>query len=291
MKEAKRICFLGKGGIGKSVITANVSAALAKSGARVLQVGNDISLSSTLLLRKSAEITPALEEYRKNYVIKIADYILPTASGVYCLELGSLEPGVGCMARGINIMDEMLEHQGVIEALDLDYILYDIAGDTPCTGYILPMRDGIMQECIVVADNSFPGFATANSIVAGIARARKSNIPSVALLVNFADRYPARAQLDAYAKEIGAEVVGYLDYDPKIEYSELAGQTVLEAYPGSAAAAFFAALAQRLSDAARRAAIPVPLDRHHLLQWLAHWKQRSLAQKSGVIGVDDSRNI
>lgn len=291
MKEAKRICFLGKGGIGKSVITANVSAALAKSGARVLQVGNDISLSSTLLLRKSAEITPALEEYRKNYVIKIADYIVPTESGVYCLELGSLEPGVGCMARGINIIDEMLEHQGVIEALALDFILYDIAGDTPCTGYILPMRDGVMHECIVVADNSFPGFATANSIVAGIARARRDHTLSVALLVNFADRYPAKAQLDAYAREISAEVVGYLDYDLKIEYSELAGQTVLEAYPDSAAAAFFDTLAKRLSGTAMRAAAPVPLEREQLLQWLQHWKQRSLAQKSGIIGIDDSRNI
>ncbi|MEG2923919.1 MAG: AAA family ATPase, partial [Oscillospiraceae bacterium] len=48
---AERICFLGRGGSGKSTIAQNLSHALAKKGYHVLLVGNDLSLSSTVLLR------------------------------------------------------------------------------------------------------------------------------------------------------------------------------------------------------------------------------------------------
>ncbi len=291
MKRTKRICFLGKGGIGKSVITANVSAALAKQGYKVLQVGNDISLSSTLLLRGEAEVTPALEEYRKKYTIKIEEYIIKSPAGAYCLELGSLEPGVGCMARGIHIIDEMLESQGTIDNLGLDYILYDISGDIPCTGFILPMRDGVMQKCIVVTNSSIPALVTANSMIAGIVRASKQKLLPIGLLVNFADVYPARPQLTAYAEAIHLEEIAYLDYFQKIEHSELAGKTVLAAYPDSAATEMMMMLAKKIIEMKAAYSVPKPLERKELLKWLNQWKQRSLAQKSGIIGIDDSSNI
>ncbi|MEG1153252.1 MAG: hypothetical protein RSD61_01860, partial [Ruthenibacterium sp.] len=106
---AERICFLGRGGSGKSAVAQNLSHALAQKGYHVLLIGNDISLSSTLLLRGEMDIYPALEEYREKYEIDLHDYILATPSGVYCLELGSIDPGIGCMARGINLIDEMLD--------------------------------------------------------------------------------------------------------------------------------------------------------------------------------------
>ena len=98
---AQRICFLGRGGSGKS----NLGHALALKGYHVLLVGNDISLSSTVLLRGEADISPALEDYREHYEIDLNDYVIPTPSGVYCLELGSIDPGVGCLARGVTLID------------------------------------------------------------------------------------------------------------------------------------------------------------------------------------------
>ena len=97
---AQRICFLGRGGSGKSTVAQNLGHALALKGYHVLLVGNDISLSSTVLLRGEADISPALEDYREHYEIDLNDYVIPTPSGVYCLELGSIDPGVGCLARG-----------------------------------------------------------------------------------------------------------------------------------------------------------------------------------------------
>lgn len=290
MKDAKRICFLGKGGIGKSVITANLSTALARQGYKVLQIGNDISLNSTLLLRGELDITPVLEEYRKKYIIKMEEYIVKSPAGVYCLELGSLEPGGGCMARGIHIVDEMLESQKIIKKLDLDYILYDISGDIPCTGYILPMRDGVMQKCVVVTDSSFPAFVTANSIIAGIVHVSKNKSLPIALLVNYADVYPARAQLTEYAKAIELTDIVYLDYYQKIEHSELDGKTIFETYPDSTAGQALSDLAKKIIEIETNI-VPKPLVRQELLHWLNHWKKRYLAQQSGIIGVEDSSNI
>lgn len=287
---AKRICFLGKGGIGKSLIAVNISAALRKQGYQVLQIGNDISLNSTLSLRGAADAIPALEEYRKKYVIDLKDYIIKTPSGVYCLELGSLEPGCGCMARSIHIIDEMLVNQKILETLKIDYIIYDISGDIPCTGYILPMRDGVMQKCIIVTDGRFSAFATANSILAGIVHASKDKIMPVSLLINYADRYPARAQLTEYAETIGLQEISSLEYYQKLEHSELAGQTIFSAYPDSRASKAIEALACQLIQI-HADPMPKPLSRNDLLHWMQHWKKRYLAQQSGVIGVEDSSNI
>ena len=290
MKEAKKICFLGKGGVGKSIIASNLSEALVRAGYHVLQIGNDSSLSSTILLRGFTDAVPALEEYRKNYVIQLADYIIKTASGAYCLELGSLEPGVGCMARGIQIIDEMMEMQGITDALDLDYIIYDIAGDIPCTGYILPMRDGIMDTCIVVTDGSVTSFVTANSIIAGIVKARRNASISIQMLVNYADRYPTRSQLDAYAVTTQLTILDYLDYYQRLEHSELAGETIFVSQPDSKAALFFTDLVEKIT-VTKQIIMPQPLGRNELFRWLRLWKQQSLDQKSGVIGGDYSGNI
>lgn len=147
---AQRICFLGRGGSGKSTVAQNLGHALALKGYHVLLVGNDISLSSTVLLRGEADISPALEDYREHYEIDLNDYVIPHASGVHCLELGSIDPGVGCLARGVTLIDEMLDTQGVSNSLQLDFILYDISGETPCTG-LHPShprgRDAAVHHC------------------------------------------------------------------------------------------------------------------------------------------------
>ena len=117
-----------------------------------------------------------LREVAHRYEIDLNDYVIPTPSGVYCLELGSIDPGVGCLARGVTRIDEMLDTQGVSNSLQLDFILYDISGETPCTGYILPIREGVMQRCIIVTNGSFASVTTANSILQAILRAAGADI-------------------------------------------------------------------------------------------------------------------
>ncbi|OPX84978.1 MULTISPECIES: AAA family ATPase [Pelotomaculum] len=53
-KKIKQIAIYGKGGIGKSTTTSNISAALAKAGYKVMQFGCDPKSDSTRLAEKIA---------------------------------------------------------------------------------------------------------------------------------------------------------------------------------------------------------------------------------------------
>lgn len=270
----QRICFLGRGGVGKTILVSNISAALAKEGYHVLQIGNDISLSSTELLRESKEITPVLDEFRLKYDICIEDYLVQTPSGVYCMELGSIDPGAGCQARGLSIVDEMMIQQGLLEKYRIDVVIYDIAGDTPCTGYILPIREGIMDKAVLVTNDRYPSVSTVNCLMSAVLRQGESH-PPVFLVENQTDRFSERALLDAYAKETNVTLLGCVSYDELTERAALMDETVVCEYPDSDAAAVMTDLAKKIVTAGY-AAEPKPFCRTELLMWQQQWKLKKL---------------
>ncbi|MFV0412800.1 MAG: hypothetical protein ACK5L3_05940 [Oscillospiraceae bacterium] len=282
----QRICLLGRDGSGKSTIAQNLCHALSLMGKKVLLVGDDISMSSTLLLRGCADILPALEDYRDKYEISLNDYILPTKSGVYCIELGSLEPGIGCMVRSIHLLDDMLEEQQVPQKLGLDIILYDLAGDVPCTGYMLPVRDGLMARCIVVTSGSFAFMATANSILQAICNTNPAVLQSTQLLVNNANLYNTRTQVNEYAGLTGIPILGYVHHSRLLEDSMLGQKTIFDFSPSSGVASFFRSLAAALLEPPAPGC-KGPLPRREMLRWLAEWQRKDLALRSGEISVDN----
>lgn len=273
-KVVQRICFLGRGGVGKTVLVSNLSAALAQKGYRVLQIGNDISLNSTELLRESKQITPVLDEFRLKYDIRIEDYLVDTPSGVFCLELGSIDPGAGCQARGLSIVDEMMTEQGLLEKYKIDMIIYDIAGDTPCTGYILPLREGIMDKAVLVTNDRYASVSTVNCLLTAILRQGSSH-PAVYLLENQTDRLSERELLDAYAKETNLTLLGCIAYDALTEQAALMDEAVVCEYPNSRAANDFIALAEKIAQT-RACSEPKPFCRTELLLWQQQWKLKKL---------------
>lgn len=270
----QRICFLGRGGVGKTILVSNISAALAKAGYHVLQVGNDISLSSTELLRESKEITPVLDEFREKYDICVEDYLVRTPSGVYCLELGSIDPGVGCQARGLSIIDEMMAQQGMLDKYKIDVVIYDIAGDTPCTGYILPIRQGVMDKVVLVTNDRYPSVSTINCLLSAVLRQGK-NHPPVYLLENQTDRFSDRALLDDYARETNMTLLGCVAYDELTERASLMDETVVCEYPDSNSARELTLLAQKIVSV-DNANEPKPFCRTELLRWQQQWKLKKL---------------
>lgn len=270
----QRICFLGRGGVGKTILVSNISAALAKAGYHVLQVGNDISLSSTELLRESKEITPVLDEFREKYNICVEDYLVRTPSGVYCLELGSIDPGAGCQARGLSIIDEMMAQQGMLDKYKIDVVIYDIAGDTPCTGYILPIRQGVMDKVVLVTNDRYPSVSTINCLLSAVLRQGK-NHPPVYLLENQTDRFSDRALLDDYARETNMTLLGCVAYDELTERASLMDETVVCEYPDSNSARELTLLAQKIVSV-DNANEPKPFCRTELLRWQQQWKLKKL---------------
>lgn len=84
----RKIAVYGKGGIGKSTTTSNISAALADMGYRVLQIGCDPKADSTKNLMHGKKITsvlmPSGKKGRGN--ITPEDVLFQGYGGVWCVE-------------------------------------------------------------------------------------------------------------------------------------------------------------------------------------------------------------
>ena len=58
----RKIAIYGKGGIGKSTTSANISAALALMGKKVIQIGCDPKADSTLNLLHGEPVMPVMTQ-------------------------------------------------------------------------------------------------------------------------------------------------------------------------------------------------------------------------------------
>ena len=93
----KKIAVYGKGGIGKSTVVSNMSAALSAMGYTVMQIGCDPKSDSTRNLMGGQRIPTVLETMRDRDHVALEDIVLKSECGVYCVESGGPIPGVGCV--------------------------------------------------------------------------------------------------------------------------------------------------------------------------------------------------
>ena len=159
----KKIAIYGKGGIGKSTVVSNMSAALAKMGYTVMQIGCDPKSDSTRTLMGGVRIPTVLELMRDRDDVTLDDIVLKSECGVYCVESGGPVPGVGCAGRGIITAFEKLEELEAYEFYKPDVIFYDVLGDVVCGGFAMPIRGGYADEvCIVTSGEMMALYAAAN---------------------------------------------------------------------------------------------------------------------------------
>lgn len=274
----ERICFLGKGGAGRTMAASHTAQALAKKGLHVLLIGNDISLSTTLLLRGGRDPLPVMEAFREFGTIDVCDYVIEGSDGVLLMELGGIKPGVGCLARDIELMDELLAGQGFLETRGIDYILYDISGEIPCTGYVLPVRDKIVRRCILVSTGEFYSLTTANSILAGIVHASGDYPLDIRLLVNYSDVCMARQKFEEYSAITHVPVSYYLPKLSRIENCALREESVFDLHPHSRAARELAAAAEAILSSSGYTGPYLPMDRRDLFAWQKKWKDKLLLE-------------
>jgi len=164
----REIAFYGKGGIGKSTICANLSAALAVVGRRVLQIGCDPKHDSTRLLTHGTAVTTALDYMR---VTNPSEYALDEIlfhgfGGIGCVEAGGPEPGVGCAGRGIISAFELLDRFNLKD--NYDNIIYDVLGDVVCGGFAVPIRKEYANAVFIVTSGEFMSLYAANNILRGV---------------------------------------------------------------------------------------------------------------------------
>ncbi|CQR56311.1 nitrogenase iron protein [Paenibacillus riograndensis] len=282
-KKIKQIAIYGKGGIGKSTTTSNISAALSVAGYKVMQFGCDPKSDSTNTLRGGEYIPTVLDTLRDNHAVRAQDVIFEGFNGIYCVEAGGPAPGVGCAGRGIITSVSLLKQQRIFEELDLDFVIYDVLGDVVCGGFAVPVREGIAEHVYTVTSADFMAIYAANNLFKGIQKYSQDGGALLGgVIANSINAPYAKDIVDDFVKRTDTQVVEYVPRSVTVTQSELQGKTTIEAAPDSEQAKVYRNLARKIADHTV-SKVPAPLDTQELRQWAAEWGKQLVALESGLV--------
>jgi light-independent protochlorophyllide reductase subunit L len=223
-----KIAVYGKGGIGKSTFSSNLSAAFGRLGQKTIQVGCDPKHDSTFTLTGS--LIPTVVEVLSSYKFKTDEIerdeiIVRGKFGVDCVEAGGPPAGAGCGGYVVGETVKLLEKFGVYR--DYDVMVFDVLGDVVCGGFSAPLQHS--EQVIIVATNDFDSIFAANRIATAIGIKQKTGGGLLAGLV--ANRASNDELVGPYAKRIGSRVLTCIPENDGVRKSRLTAQTVFEQDP------------------------------------------------------------
>jgi nitrogenase iron protein NifH len=270
-KELRQIAIYGKGGIGKSTTTQNLTAGLVENGNKVMVVGCDPKADSTRLLLGGLAQKTVLDTLREEGDDIDLDLILKEGfKGTKCVESGGPEPGVGCAGRGIITSIGLLERLGAYTD-DLDYVFYDVLGDVVCGGFAMPIREGKAKEIYIVASGEMMALYAANNISKGIARyARQGGVRLGGIICNSRNVDREIEVVRAFAEELGTQMIHFVPRDNVVQRAEIRKKTVIEFNPECHQADEYRELARKIENNTKFV-IPKPITQERLEEILMQY--------------------
>ena len=244
-----KIAIYGKGGIGKSTVTANLAAAMALLGKKVIQIGCDPKADSTVNLLKGELLTPVMNFIRDNdrEPETIEEISKRGFGNILCIETGGPTPGLGCAGRGIITTFSLLEDLRLFEREKPDVVLYDVLGDVVCGGFAAPIREGYAEKVLIVTSGEKMALYAANNINSAVNNFADRNYASVrGIIMNRRNGENEEAKVRAFAGERNLPIVADIPRSNDINYYEDQGKTVIEGNPDLEVSKRFIALAEML---------------------------------------------
>ena len=248
IKIMKKIAIYGKGGIGKSTMTGNLSAAFSVLGQKVVQIGCDPKADSTINLLGGEPLVPVMDYYRDHDAEPDFEHIGKTGfGGVYCIETGGPTPGLGCAGRGIIATFNLLEELDVFGRIDPDIVLYDVLGDVVCGGFAAPIREGYAEDVLIVTSGEKMALYAANNIATAVKNFEDRGYATVrGVIFNRRNIPDEEAKVKEFADRIGVPIVADIPRSDEINRFEDLGKTVVEGDPEHPVSRKFISLAEML---------------------------------------------
>ena len=225
---AKVFAVYGKGGIGKSTTSSNLSVAFSKLGKRVLQIGCDPKHDSTFTLTKRLQPTvidvlESVEFHAEE--LRAEDFVVEGYGGVMCVEAGGPPAGTGCGGYVVGQTVKLLKEHHLLE--DTDVVIFDVLGDVVCGGFAAPLQHA--QRALIVAANDFDSIFAMNRIIAAI-QAKAKNY-AVRLGGVISNRSAATDQIDRFSAHVGMNKLAHFPDLDVIRRSRLKKSTLFEMDP------------------------------------------------------------
>jgi light-independent protochlorophyllide reductase subunit L len=195
--NAKVFAIYGKGGIGKSTTSSNLSAAFSLLGKRVIQIGCDPKHDSTFTLTKKLvptviDILESVDFHSEE--LRVEDFVYEGFNGVMCVEAGGPPAGTGC------------------------------GGYVVCGGFAAPLQHA--DRALIVAANDFDSIFAMNRIVQAIsAKAKNYNVRLGGVIAN---RSQDTDQIDKFNDRVGLKKMAHFPDLDAIRKSRLKKCTIFE---------------------------------------------------------------
>ena len=222
------IAVYGKGGIGKSTTSSNLSAAFSKLGKKVLQIGCDPKHDSTFTLthKMVPTVIDILEEVDfHSEELRPTDFMFEGFNGVQCVESGGPPAGTGCGGYVTGQTVKLLKEHHLLE--DTDVVIFDVLGDVVCGGFAAPLQHA--NYCLIVTANDFDSIFAMNRIVAAInAKAKNYKVRLGGVIAN---RSAELDQIEKFNERTGLKTMAHLKNVDAIRRSRLKKCTIFEMNP------------------------------------------------------------
>ncbi|SEA33791.1 ferredoxin:protochlorophyllide reductase (ATP-dependent) iron-sulfur ATP-binding protein [Rubrimonas cliftonensis] len=267
IETAKVFSVYGKGGIGKSTTSSNLSAAFSHLGKRVLQIGCDPKHDSTFTL--TGRLQPTVIDVLASVdfhpeELRPEDFVTTGYNGVMCVEAGGPPAGTGCGGYVVGQTVKLLKEHHLLE--DCDVVLFDVLGDVVCGGFAAPLQHA--DRAVIVTANDFDSIYAMNRIVAAV-QAKSKNY-GVRLAGCIANRSRETNEVDRYCDRVGFKRLAHMPDLDAIRRSRLKKKTLFEMPDEDdvlAARAEYMALAQTLWDGTEPLA-PAPMKDRDIFEML-----------------------
>ncbi|MGL6180648.1 MAG: ferredoxin:protochlorophyllide reductase (ATP-dependent) iron-sulfur ATP-binding protein, partial [Aestuariivirga sp.] len=222
---AKVFSIYGKGGIGKSTTSSNLSVAFSKLGKRVLQIGCDPKHDSTFTLTKSLipTVIDILEQVDfHSEELRPEDFVFQGYNGVMCIEAGGPPAGTGCGGYVVGQTVKLLKEHHLLD--ETDVVIFDVLGDVVCGGFASPLQHA--DRALIVTANDFDPIFAMNRIVAAInAKAKNYGVRVGGVIAN---RSKDTDQIDRFNEAIGLKRLAHFPDLDAIRLSRLKKSTLFE---------------------------------------------------------------
>jgi light-independent protochlorophyllide reductase subunit L len=228
---AKVFAVYGKGGIGKSTTSSNLSVAFSKLGKRVLQIGCDPKHDSTFTLTKKLmptviDVLESVEFHAEE--LRVEDFVFEGYNGVMCVEAGGPPAGTGCGGYVVGQTVKLLKEHHLLD--DTDVVIFDVLGDVVCGGFASPLQHA--ERGLIVTANDFDSIFAMNRIAAAIQTKAKNY--KVRLGGVIANRSAATDEVDRYNAATGMKRLAHFPDLDVIRRSRLKKSTLFEMEPSPA---------------------------------------------------------